>query len=192
METATEIVEVAPGAGPEEHPPRRINPTVMALVMILPLIIILVLGLALIKANQTQIEGGVAPNFTIHTFDGKPFSLSQQRGKVVLINFWASWCGPCRSEAPEMNAIWDEYKNRGVTFIGVAYLDNEKDSLSFMREFGVEYPNGPDDGTLVSGKFHIKGVPETYVVDQKGNLVLTIPGPTTANDLRAFLDKLLQ
>ena len=66
--------------------------------------------------------------------------MTTKKGKVVLINFWASWCGPCRSEAPDMNAIWDEYKDRGVEFIGVAHLDNEKDSQSFIpgRQAEVE------------------------------------------------------
>ncbi len=171
---------------------RRINPLVMLLVMGLALLLIFGFGMALLKANLAQLEGGVAPDFTIRTYDGKTFTLTQNRGKVVLINFWASWCGPCRSEAPDLNAIWDEYKDQDVVFIGVDHLDNEKDARAFLQEFGVEFMAGPESGTEVSDRYRVKGVPETYIVDKQGNLAVTIPGPTTANDLRRFLSTLVQ
>ncbi len=171
--------------------PRRTNPLVLIGVIGLVLLLVFGFGMALLKANLSQLEGGVAPDFTINTYDGKTFTLSQNRGKVVLVNFWASWCGPCRSEAPDLNALWDEFKDRGVLFIGVGHLDNEKDARGFLREFGVEYPTGPDNGTEVSDKYRIKAVPETYIVDKQGNLAITIPGPTTTADLRDKLNKLV-
>ncbi|MEP7284369.1 MAG: TlpA disulfide reductase family protein [Chloroflexota bacterium] len=173
------------------RPPRRISSVVMVTIMGLTLLLIFLFGMKLLKDSQAQIEGGVAPSFTIRTYDNGIFSLDKYRGKVVVINFWASWCGPCRSEAPDMNAIWSEYKDRGVVFIGVGHLDNEGDARNFIKEFGIDYLTGPDNGTDVSSSYRIKGVPETYVVDKLGNLALTIPGPTTARDLRPILDKLL-
>jgi cytochrome c biogenesis protein CcmG, thiol:disulfide interchange protein DsbE len=172
--------------------PRRANPLVLIIVMGVVLLVVLGFGMALLKANLTQLEGGVAPDFTIKTYDGKTFTLKQNRGKVVLINFWASWCGPCRSEAPDLNALWDEFKDRDVAFIGVGHLDNDKDARGFLREFGVEYPTGPDNGTEVSDKYRVKAVPETYIVDKNGNLVITIPGPTTTADLREKLNELIE
>jgi cytochrome c biogenesis protein CcmG, thiol:disulfide interchange protein DsbE len=172
--------------------PRRANPMVLIVVMGLVLLLVFGFGMALLKANLSQLELGAAPDFTIKTYDGKTFTLKHNRGKIVLLNFWASWCGPCRSEAPELNAIWDEYKDRDVVFVGVDYLDNEKDARSFIKEFGMEYTSGPDNGTEVSGQFRIKGVPETYIIDENGNLAMTIPGPTTAPELRKILDKLLE
>ncbi len=185
------VAETTPTNRPLSSP-RRANPLVMIVVLGLVLLLVFGFGMALLKANLSQLEGGIAPDFTIKTYDGKTFTLSQNRGKVVLINFWASWCGPCRSEAPDLNAVWDEYRDRDVVFIGVGHLDNEKDARGFIREFGVEYPTGPDNGTEVSGKYRVKGVPETYIVDKNGNLAVTIPGPTTARELREKLNALLQ
>jgi cytochrome c biogenesis protein CcmG, thiol:disulfide interchange protein DsbE len=135
--------------------------------------------------------GDPAPSFVIETFDGENFDLSVQRGKVVVINFWASWSGPCRTEAKVLKTIWNEYKDRGVAFIGIAYTDTERNARHHLEEFGVEYPTAPDKRAEISKMYLLRGVPETYIVDQKGNLVMTIPGPTNVKDLRAILDKLL-
>jgi peroxiredoxin len=176
----------------EQRPiPRRINPALMGLIMVVPLLIVLGLGLALIEANRRQITSGPAPDFALTTYDGAPFRLSDQRGNVVIINFWASWCGPCRSEAPDLNALWDEYRGRGVTMIGVGWLDNEENALGFIREFNVEYPNGHDAGSQITREYGVRQVPETFVVDRFGNIAYHVPGPTTAADLRPVLDRLL-
>lgn len=171
---------------------RKIRLLMSVVTMVVTFITVFGLGLALRQANQTQVTSGPAPDFTLALYDGRTFALHEQRGKVVLINFWASWCGPCRTEAPELNAIWDEYKDRGLVMIGVDYLDNEKNALDFLKEFSVQYMNGPDLETQIATAYRIKGVPETYIVDKQGDLAMTIPGPTTANDLRRILDALLR
>ncbi len=85
-----------------------------------------------------------APNFTLTTFKGTTISLADLRGKTVVINFWASWCPPCRIEAPLLERTWRAYKNRGLIFLGVNIQDRKEDALNFIREFGITYPNGPD------------------------------------------------
>jgi cytochrome c biogenesis protein CcmG/thiol:disulfide interchange protein DsbE len=177
---------------PIARPVRRVNVLLIVLLALMVLIIIGVFALRLISNDQGVLESGVAPDFTIKTYDGGTFTLSQQRGKVVVINFWASWCAPCRTEAPDLNAIWDEYQNRGVVLVGVDYADTESNARNYLKEFGIRYITGPDNGVDVSkGSYRITGVPETYVVDKQGNVIAGLPLPTNAKELRSILDKAL-
>lgn len=159
--------------------------------LLVPLLLVIGLGIALGQANLTQVTQGLAPEFTLSLFDGDTVSLREQQGKIILINFWASWCGPCRAEAPELNLIWNEYQNRGVVLLGIDYLDNESDARAFLEEFGVSYLNGPDIGSRIAQMYRIKGVPETYLVDKQGKLAATLLRPTTAAELRSLLDGLI-
>lgn len=103
--------------------------------------------------------------------------MAEQRGKVVLINFWASWCGPCRSEAAELNAVWDTFRDRDFAMVGVGYLDNERDARAFLAEFGVEYPTGHDDRSVIARAYRIRGVPETFILNRRGEIAHVIIAP---------------
>jgi cytochrome c biogenesis protein CcmG/thiol:disulfide interchange protein DsbE len=135
--------------------------------------------------------GDRAPDFTVQTFDGKTVKLADLRGKVVLVNFWASWCIPCSQEAPDLENTWRQYQDRGVFFVGVDYVDTETEARTYLTHYNVTYANGADLGTRISQAFRIRGVPETYIIDQKGMLRATFIGPTTADQLKSKIDPLL-
>ena len=152
----------------------------------------LIIGLALYQQNQEQPYEGAAPLFDFTTFDGVSYRLSDFRGKVVVLNFWASWCVPCRAEAPELQSAWEYYEPSGdVVFIGIAYADNGPRSIAFMEEFDITYLNAPDLGTRISEKYNIQGVPETFIIDQNGNVAQFIYAGVTETQLRTVIDGLL-
>jgi cytochrome c biogenesis protein CcmG/thiol:disulfide interchange protein DsbE len=118
----------------------------------------------------------------------------------VVINFWASWCDPCREEAPVLERMWREYRDRGVMFIGVNYVDVESEARKYMEEFDVTYPNGPDIGQRIARAYRIRGVPETFFVDPQGNIAPIFQGgrpqpkkisPITEAELRSVIERLL-
>lgn len=137
-------------------------------------------------------EQPLAPDFTLPRLDTEgTLSLSDLRGKGVVINFWASWCVPCKEEAPVLEAAWLEHRDEGLVMLGVDFNDLRSDALAFMEEVGVTYPVVYDrDGSLVA-KFGATGVPETFFVDRQGRLVgKRIAGAVNARDelMRDFED----
>lgn len=114
-------------------------------------------GWGLVRAQRGQVQSGLAPDFTLTSFDNQQVSLKDLRGKVVILNFWASWCLPCRAEAAYLEQTWRKYKNKGVVFIGVDYVDTEPNALAYIKEFDITYLNGPDLGTRISQAYAIKG-----------------------------------
>lgn len=140
------------------------------LAYILVLTLLGLLGWGLVQANAGPRSSGLAPDFTLTGYDGRTVTLSQLRGQVVVINFWASWCPPCREEAAYLEATWRKYKDKGVVFIGVDWVDTEKEALAYIKEFDITYINGPDVGTRISQAYRIQGVPETFFVAKDGTL----------------------
>lgn len=162
-------------------------------------IFVAVLAVALFRANQTQPTSGPAPDFTLTLFEGypgnvgqNPVQLSDLKGKVVVVNFWASWCVPCAQEAADLQATYEKYKDKGVVFLGVDWTDIEGDARNYLSRFGINYANGPDLGTKIGPRYHISGVPETYVIDRNGNVQYTKISPITTAELSGVIDRLLQ
>lgn len=137
------------------------------------------------------LEAGLAPDFSLTTFGGETITLSDLRGQVVIINFWASWCPPCREEAAYLEATWRKYQDRGVVFVGVDYVDAEPNALAYIEEFDITYPNGPDVGQQIARAYRIKGVPETFYVDKSGQLRGVHIGPLFPPTLDNKIEELL-
>ena len=149
------------------------------------------LALALIgcaKAEQAmpaRVDIGLpAPAYVSQTLNGDSISLASMRNKVVLLNVWATWCHPCRTEIPELRAIQDRYKDRGLELVGVSVdaEGNDEGIREFMKEFDMQYPVWRDPGEHVSTKFLVIGVPATFLIDRKGILRWRKTGPIAPND----------
>lgn len=184
-----------------ERKPRRASIWIFVGMFAVTAIVLALLAWAVQTKSAPPLASGVAPDFMITTFDGKNISMSELRGKPVIINFWASWCIPCRTEAPILERAWKDYRERGVVILGVDYVDTEDAAKKFMQEYGMTYPNGPDLGTRVSQMYRITGVPETYFITHEGKMLSGIDangrafanwiGPIDDTSLRERIEKLL-
>jgi cytochrome c biogenesis protein CcmG/thiol:disulfide interchange protein DsbE len=153
-----------------------------------------IVAISLRNIESTDLAGRQATDFTLPLFDQfeqDQITLSDLRGQVVLVNFWASWCVECYKEADLLEQAWRDYKDKGVMFIGVDYLDTEKEGLAYMAKYNITYPSGPDIGDKISKAYAITGVPETFIIDQDGNIAHVQIGPITRAQLYGLLDKLL-
>jgi thiol-disulfide isomerase/thioredoxin len=113
---------------------------------------------------------GPAPNFTLKSLGGKNLKLSEMTGNVVLINFWASWCGPCREEMPLLNALHKKYAPLGFTVLGVNVEENLDGAMSFLKNVPVDFPILLDNTNKVSKQYKVIAMPTTVVVDRDGNI----------------------
>ncbi len=157
---------------------------------LVPAILVTVLVIRIIQANSlvTSKPTGVtnpnaAPDFTVSIWNGaagQRIHLAALHGKPVVLNFWASWCEPCQSEAPILSAVAKTYAAQGVVFIGIAYQTPVKDGQAFIKQHGISYPCGPDpEGDIVTN-FGITGIPQTLLIDRSGIIVRRFPGQITA------------
>ncbi len=144
---------------------------ILGLILVTSLGLLVLFAWRLIQVSAPALASGEAPTFELKTYDGQTIRLSDLRGKAVAVNFWASWCQPCREEAPLLEAAWEKYKDRGFILVGVDYVDTEPAARAYLKEFKLTYPNGPDVQTLISQAYHITGVPETYFVTKDGRML---------------------
>jgi peroxiredoxin len=164
------------------------------------LLVLAAAGLAMWGAGQGAaaqpvgrlLPGQPAPDFTLNLLDGSTLSLSELRGQVAVVNFWATWCPPCEDELPDLEAVWTEYQAQGVLFVGIAFQEEEVEVREMAAQFGLTYPLGLDLGDRISTAFGITGVPETFVVDAQGRVSYVHIGPVNAEELRGELDSLVE
>jgi cytochrome c biogenesis protein CcmG/thiol:disulfide interchange protein DsbE len=159
--------------------------------------IVVGLGLVALLAFGFLSQGGSrpqpgepAPGFSLTLFDGSEVSLNDLRGQVVVVNFWASWCSPCREEAPDLQSVWAQYEGKGVVFLGVTYKDAEAASLEFVETYGLTYANGFDARGRISRAYGVVAVPETFIIDRDGNVAWLHIGAVKADALSQQLERL--
>ena len=133
----------------------------------------------------------MAPDFTATTLTGAPLSFSSYRGQVVVLNFWGSWCTPCRAEAPALAVTAKQYRPAGVDFLGVDVRDTTASALAFARNFGIGYPSVSDSSSVITLDFTavvpIAGTPTTLVIDRTGHIAGAVFGPATYQELTGIL-----
>ncbi|MDX6550916.1 MAG: cytochrome c biosis protein CcmG, thiol:disulfide interchange protein DsbE [Gaiellales bacterium] len=133
-----------------------------------------------------------APAITLEKLDGSgTMSLAGLRGKLVVLNFWASWCGPCKDEAPLLEQISVQYRDQGVVVLGIDSQDATSDGRKFAAKYGLTYPLLHTAGSDLSHRWGVTGYPETFLLDRQGRVVHHFPGAVSGGDVTGALKSLL-
>ncbi|MGB3713885.1 MAG: TlpA disulfide reductase family protein [Candidatus Promineifilaceae bacterium] len=165
-------------------------------IAVVAIVFVTILALGMFNSRVDRPDD-VAPDFEMKFFNGYEWqgmpvaNLSDFQGRPVVLNFWASWCVECIREAKLLEDLWQEYSDQGVVFLGIAYIDVEKNSLAYLEEYGISYPNAPDLRTVISSKYDITGVPETFFIDKNGDVEYIHLSAVTEPMVRSLLDKML-
>jgi len=162
------------------------------------------LGWALSKSGGNP--GGIAVNselgevrpsvdfayeFSLELLDGQTMGLSELRGKVLMLDFWASWCAPCRQEASVLAAVYREYSGFPVEFVGVAIWDRREDARRFVTQFDVPYPTGVDENGTIAINYGVRGIPEKFFISPDGAVIKKFIGPMNVDALREIVNGML-
>jgi cytochrome c biogenesis protein CcmG/thiol:disulfide interchange protein DsbE len=142
-------------------------------------------------ANQPSLEGERAPDLTVPLLTGGEITLSALRGQPVVLNFWSSWCEPCRAEAPALERAYQAYRDRGVAFLGIDVKDVKEKGIAFVETYGLSYPNGYDPRGKASRAYKLTGVPETLFITREGIVAKRHIGQISEDGLRTAIDALL-
>jgi len=174
----------------DSHSPKKRKSDFFIAVIII-VVLLGFIGWVFINDQSNSVEEGLAPDFKITSFEGETLTLSDLRGQVVVINFWASWCIPCRDETPYLERIWRIYQDKDVIFIGVDIQDTIKEALGFIDEYDVTYFTGPDFGSEIAKAFNLRGLPQTFFIAKNGEINSVIVGELIPPELEEKLDELL-
>lgn len=175
--------------------PKRSRPggfLLLAIVGIVGVILFAVFYYGILNPPNERVSSGQAPDFTVVTYDGDTFRLSEHRGKPVVLNFWASWCETCKDEQPILERAWRRHKDE-VLFFGLSHLDQDDNARKWLATYNVTYPNALDMGGRVYNAYHVQGVPETFFIDANGNVVDFYVGAIpTEGVLEQYIQNLLR
>lgn len=198
---ATETAPVSLDTGGEDAPkaPRRrrhARTTGILVFVALGGLMLGVLGATLKVKGVDQLSAdpkGPAPDFTRPLLQGEgSITLSELRGHPVLLNFWASWCGPCKDEAPVLAAGWRKWRDTGVIFLGVDTRDSRSAAIAFEAEYGIEYQSVVDENEHVNYAYGVTGFPESFFIDADGMIVAKYVGPMDARTLDAYVSLIVE
>ncbi len=134
--------------------------------------------------------GKAAPDFTLTLFDGEPFVLSRLMGRPLVINFWASWCVPCRDEALSLERAWRLYEDKDMVVIGVDVQDSDDAARAHLNEFGITYPNGRDADGKITVDYGVIGMPTTFFIDAGGTIVRRWVGAIDEKRLFTWMEEI--
>lgn len=159
------------------------------------IVIMTIMAVSCAREKKQAVQGGDAPDFTLTDLNGKEVSLSNLRGKVVLLEFWATWCLPCRESIPAMNEIYKRYSDKGLVVLGISVDKGQnilEDVRAFAREFSIQYPVAIDSKS-VSNHYGVYSIPTTVLIDKEGKIVLKNIGfsPETEERLSSEIERLL-
>lgn len=137
-----------------------------------------------------------APDIHGTTLDGDEYSLDDNAGDVVVMNVWASWCGPCRAEAPALQEVFEQNKKKGVAFVGINVQDDEANANAFINTYGITYPSLSDSSGEIQLEFHDSfppvALPWTVIIDRDGGIAGGVAGPTSYSQLSDLVDQVLE
>jgi thiol-disulfide isomerase/thioredoxin len=205
MSNAIPRLDQEPAQRPARRALRRALPTLLLVAVLLPVLVVGVLrvqrhveatGVAgFTVADQEAVEADV-PHRVVEVkgvllADGSAWSSTSARGSLLVVNFWASWCGPCRAEQPELSRVARAYCGRGVRFIGINVRESRGAAESYVEEFQIPYPSLYDQAALNAARLQAFALPSTFILDREGVVAYRLTGKTTVPILSARLDKLL-
>ncbi len=149
------------------------------------------------EISAVEPDRAYAKNFSLASLDGSnKVELKDLKGKPVVINFWASWCGPCREEMPFLQKSWNEYKDKGVTFLGIDVLDEEKSARAFLEVYGISYPNLKDSSGEVANAYGVIALPVTFFIDREGRVIKknygAFVGEDGENNFRQYVSEIMK
>ncbi|HEX7173617.1 MAG TPA: TlpA disulfide reductase family protein [Candidatus Limnocylindria bacterium] len=178
-------------AGPDL---RRLPRPYLLAAALLPIVLVAVLGILLLgrlpSTSPTTI-GSLAPDFSLADLDGNPVRLADLEGRPVVLNFWASWCGPCVEEFPLLRDAARRHADEGLAIVGVVFRDRSEAARDFMARNGGTWPAAMDPGERVASAYGILGPPETYFIARDGTIAARQFGPVTEASLAAQLATIL-